>query len=113
MSEQQAGTELNFGILFPNEDYGLVQSYERTDEIQRALSKGPDGSATSIQEYQDQAKLRLTYLVISSSTATEPEIGTAFDYDGLTWNLDTIEDANSVDGFEAKTIEATWYPKIR
>jgi hypothetical protein len=108
----QAGLVLRFGISDPNELYGLVQTFEKQDTVQRAEAIAPDGHAVSIQEFNSQATLSLTYIPLNGSSTEQPEIGTSFDFDGLPWQIDNISDVLTVDGFEAKTIDAHWYPKI-
>lgn len=108
----QDGTVLVFGVTDALKTYGLVQSYDIEDRIQRATSIAPDGNVVSIQEYKYEESLLLTYLPLSAASTDDPEIGVAFEFDGATWQVDRIADRRVVDGFAQVTVEASHYPGI-
>lgn len=111
----QAGIILLFGIEFPSKDYGLVQNYTVTDAVKRAEALAPDGSVVSIQEFGKDSKLNLTYIPLVTPTVIPPEIGTTFTidaFDDTQWQIDTIETAYDVSGFQTVTVNAKYYPKI-
>jgi len=109
----QAGDILQFGIT-DTVTYGIVQSVDDEEVMRRATAIAPDGAVVSIQEYAEQANLTLTYLPLSgeSTDGDRPIIGDPFVYAGSTWQIDSIVDTKTVDGFNAKTVEAKWFPKI-
>lgn len=107
----QAGLVLAFGVDLPEKNYGLLQSYERTDAVNRAEAKAPDGSVVSIQEFNENARLTLTYVPLVDST-DDPTIGVVFTFDTIVWQIDDIKAGFEVDGFRHVTITAKHYPKI-
>jgi len=107
----QAGTVLIFGVDTPTKTYGIVQTASTVGNIKRSTAKAPDGHVISIQEYGDKKELDLTYMPLSTASA-EPEIGTPFDFDGLTWQIDNIIGTSVVDGFKSIALNATYYPNI-
>jgi hypothetical protein len=70
------------------------------------------GYPVSIQEFGPQVNMQLTYLPLSVSSTDAPEIGTPFDFEDRTWNINSVSDATVVDGFEVFTIDATSYSQI-
>lgn len=110
----QDGLLLEFGINDPHKGYGLIQTVETEQRIERALDKAPDGSPTSIQEYNEHTALTLSYipLVGGSTDADNPVIGAGFTYSGSTYFIDRISNVEQVDGFPLITVEAITYPKV-
>jgi len=106
---QQAGTVLLFGIDTPEQTYGLLQTYDIVEDVQRAEAIAPDGAVVSIQEYKDTWKLTLTYILLSEGTG-DPEIGTNFTFDGYEWHIDNIKYSKDVSGFRTATLTAKNYP---
>jgi len=107
----QAGHILAFGITSALTTYGLLQSYSITQSTKRATAKAPDGTDVSIQEHGDTSSIELTYLPLVTGSG-DPAIGTTFTFDGLPWQIDSISDGLTVDGFRSVTVNATWYPYI-
>jgi hypothetical protein len=110
----QAGTLLIFGIDTPEKSYGLLQSVETTNKVQRAKAIAPDGAIVSIQEFGKEDSLSISYLPISTASTdpNRPQIGEPFIFSGSTWQVDTVADIETVDGFEAFTVEASYYAGI-
>lgn len=108
----QAGTVLEFGIDTPLKSYGLLQTYEIENHVQRATAMAPDGKVVSIQEYQNEATLRMTYLPISAGSTDDPEIGVGFTFDSRTWQIDHYTSRYTVDGFREVDLEASYYEGI-
>lgn len=106
---QSAGTALVFST--PSATYGLIQSYNVEDNTKRAEAMGPGGNVNAIQEYDNQAKLTLSYLRLASPTGT-PKVGTSFSFRGRTWYIDTITSGYTVDGFMTMDVAATQYPNL-
>jgi len=107
----QGGTVLNFGIDSPEKSYGLVQSYVISDTVKRDEAKAPDGSIVSIQEYGNVETLDLRYFPLDSA-ATTPQIGTTFQFNSKNWQVDSISDEQTVDGFASILVIARHYPEI-
>ena len=109
---EQAGTVLTFGIEGTNPTtYGLLQSINITEQIERATARGANGNTVSIQEFDDTKTLSMNFMELASQTGA-PTVGTAFTYDTETWYIDSIDQGETVDGFKTWDVTATQYPNL-
>jgi hypothetical protein len=105
----QAGTVLVFGIDTPLTSYGLLQSYNITDQTERATARGAAGATVSTQEFDPTKSLTLNYLPVGTPTGG-PAVGTKFTFETIDWQIDTLDTGDVVDGWETVDITATSYP---
>lgn len=107
----QDGTVLTFGIGTPLTSYGLLQSVNITEQIERATARGASGNTVSVQEFDDTKTLTMNFMELGTQTSP-PTVGTAFTYDSIEWLIDSIDQGETVDGFKTWDVTATHYPNL-
>ena len=105
----QAGTVLEFSIDSATTSYGIIQSVTVTNQTERATARGSAGATVSTQEFDPTISLSMNIMMLASPTSS-PTIGTKFTYDSVEYQLDSVADGKTVDGFQTYDITATSYP---
>jgi hypothetical protein len=106
----QAGTVLEFSIDSATTGYGIIQSVNVTNNTERATARGSLGATVSTQEFDPTTSLTMNIMMLAVPDATIPVIGTKFTYDTVEYQLDSVEDGRTVDGFQTYDVTGISYP---
>lgn len=105
----QAGTVLEFSIDTATTGYGIIQSVNETSQTERATARGSLGATVSTQEFDPTNTFTMNVMMLATP-AGAPAIGTAFTYNGTEYQLDSVDDGRTVDGFQTYDLAGVSYP---
>lgn len=109
----QGGTLLAFSIGSATTTYGILQSVDITEKVNRAKAIAPDGNIVSIQEFGEETSLNLTYVELSAASTTDnPHVGAKFTFESNVYQIDSVSSVRTIDGFKTVTAEASRYEGI-
>ena len=105
----QAGTVLEFSIDSATTGYGIIQNVTETSQTERATARGALGATVSTQEFDPTNSFTMNVMMLASPTGA-PAIGTAFTYDSIEYQLDSVAKASVVDNFQTYDVSGISYP---
>jgi hypothetical protein len=105
----QAGTILEFSIDGATTSYGIIQSVNVDDKTERATARGELGATVSTQEFDPTKTLTMNVMVLATPV-TPPTIGTKFTHDTVEYQLDSVNEGKTVDGFATYDVTGISYP---
>ena len=105
----QAGTVLEFSIDSATTGYGIIQSVNVTNQTERATARGELGATTSTQEFDPTISLTMNVMMLATPVSA-PAIGTKFTHDSIEYQLDSVDDGRTIDGFATYDVTGISYP---
>jgi len=105
----QAGTILEFSIDSATTGYGIIQNVSVDNVTERATARGELGATVSTQEFDPTANLSMNIMMLATP-ASPPAIGTKFTHDSVEYQLDSVNDGRTIDGFQTYDITGVSYP---
>lgn len=105
----QAGTVLEFSIDSATTGYGIIQSVNVDNTTERVTARGELGATVSTQEHDPIINLTMNIMMLATPVSP-PTIGTKFTHETIEYQLDSVSDGKTVDGFETYDITGVSYP---